>query len=264
MRDAAGRELLDRALAALESALDEEERLIDDLALLFDPSTAPDGPWLEWLAGWLAFELESTLAPDARRQVVAEAFALQGLRGTPEGLRRLLALTPGVAVEVLEPGAAAGVWALGHEHAPLGFGTTLAVAEPDGAVLGTTATLDRSHLLAEEDYGAALYAELAHRFCVRARAADLAAPGARATLERIVERERPAHAPAHVCVIEPRARVGFQATLGVDAIVAEGTAQGQLGQTWRAGEDAVLAARRHRAGARIDETALLGAGTRVG
>ncbi|HEY7619992.1 MAG TPA: phage tail protein [Solirubrobacteraceae bacterium] len=251
-RDAAGRDLLDRALAAMESALDEHERLIEDLPLLFDPRTAPDGEtggrWLEWLAGWLAFELETLVAQGDRRLAVAGAFELQGLRGTAEGLRRLVELVLGVEVDVIEPAAAARIWALGSEDAGLGFGTALAAAQPDGAVLDTTAILDRSHLFGEDEYGAPLYDDLAHRFCVRAHAADLWAPGAREALVRIVERERPAHAPAHVCVLEPSARVGFQATVGVDAIVGRGA----------------RTPRRGPAVGRVGDTARVGAGARVG
>lgn len=251
-RDAAGRDLLDRALAAMESALDEHERLIEDLTLLFDPRTAPDGEaggrWLEWLAGWLAFELEGLMARGDRRLAVAGAFELQGLRGTAEGLRRLVELVLGVEVDVIEPAAAARIWALGSTDAGLGFGTALAAAQPDGAVLDTTAILDRSHLLGEDEYGAPLYDDLAHRFCVRAYAADLQAPGTREALVRIVEHERPAHAPAHVCVVEPSARVGFQATVGVDAIVGTGARM----------------PRREPAVGRIGDTARVGAGARVG
>jgi len=267
-RDAAGRDLLDRALAALESALDEHERLIEDLPLLFDPATAPDddgrGRWLEWLAGWLAFELEAAFARGDRRLAVAGAFELQGMRGTAEGLRRLVALVLGVEVDVMEPAAAARVWALGSADAGLGFGTALAAAQPDGAVLDTTATLDRSHLLGADEYGAALYADLAHRFCVRAYAADLAAPGAREALVRIVERERPAHAPAHLCVLEPRARVGFQATVGVDAIVGTGAQAARLGEEFALGVAASLPEAHGPVVGRIGDTARVGAGARVG
>lgn len=226
-----GRDLLDRMLAALESSLDEEEWLIEDLPRVFDAATAPDDGWLDWLAGWLAFELEAGMTAALRRDAVASMFELEGLRGTADGLRRLIALLLGVDVEIIEPAARAAVWTLGGTQTPpagpgrgqglgLGLGTKLAAAEPDGAVLATTATLEASHLIDAADHGAPLYADLAHRFCVRAYAGDLAAPGAREALERIVERERPAHAIASVHVTEPRGRVGAQATVGVDAIVA--------------------------------------------
>ena len=38
--------------------------------------------------------------------------------------------------------------------------------------------------------------------------------------EILVEREKPAHCDYHLCVIEPRMRVGFQARVGIDTIVA--------------------------------------------
>jgi phage tail-like protein len=249
-RDEPSRDLMSRVLAATESALDEEERLIEDMPLLFDAATAPDDGWLDWLAGWLAFDLEPGMALPDRREAVKEAFELEGLRGTVDGLRRTIALQLGVEVDVIEPAASASVWALGDGG--LGFGTMLADADADGAVLGATAVLEGSHLQAAEDYGASLYAGLAHRFCVRALAADLGAPGARDALVRIVERERPAHAPAHVCVIEPKARVGFQATVGVDAIVGGGGGGGRAGR------------REGGKQARIGDAARVGAGARVG
>lgn len=131
----------------------------------------------------------------------------------------LIRLTLGVSTWVSEPGQHAELWRLDGTGA-LGFQTALLPAEAQGAVLGTTATLDRSDLIADEDFGAPLYDDLAHRFCVGVPAGQLTAPGGREALERLVERERPGHTRAHVCVVEPRARVGFQARVGVDAIVA--------------------------------------------
>jgi hypothetical protein len=111
----------------------------------------------------------------------------------------------------------------------LGFGTTLAAAEAQGAVVGTTATLDFSSLTSDADFGAPLFDDLAHHFCVGVYAAEIGTPQARATLSRLVERERPAHTTAHICVVEPRARIGFQARVGVDAIVAGPTPALRLG-----------------------------------
>ena len=56
-RDEASRVFLERALAAFESVLDEDEALIDALPRLFDPFAAPDTgdrpTWLDWLADWV-------------------------------------------------------------------------------------------------------------------------------------------------------------------------------------------------------------------
>jgi phage tail-like protein len=219
--DEANAPFLARLLALLEAGLGEQDERIDDLPLLFGADTAPDSgdaPWLDWLAGWLAFPLGDVAAPARRREAVAAAFALAGRRGTAAGLRDAIALTLGATAWVSEPGASSGLWLLdGTER--LGLDTTLAAAEAQGAVLDTTATLDRAHMIGEDDFGAPLHDELAHHFCVGVHAHDVAAPGAREALERLVERERPAHTRGHVCVVEPRARVGFQARIGVDAIV---------------------------------------------
>jgi phage tail-like protein len=230
-RDEASAGFLARMLAALAAALEEQQRRIDDLGLLFDAGAAPDtpaAPWLDWLAGWLAFPLGDVADGARRRDAVAAAFALAARRGTSEGLRETIRLALGVPTWVSEPAECTGVWLLDGSDR-LGFDTALTAAEAQGAVLGTTATIDGSHLIPEADYGAPLFDDLAHHFCVGVYARDVAAPGTRAALERLVERERPAHLRAHVCVVEPRARVGFQARVGVDAVVAGDPAAFVLG-----------------------------------
>jgi len=39
----------------------------------------------------------------------------------------------------------------------------------------------------------------------------------------VIEREKPAHTAYHLCVIQPGFRVGFQARLGIDAVVGPPT-----------------------------------------
>ncbi len=234
-------DFLEPALALLEDALAEQEAHIDGLPALFDPQAAPADA-LDWLAGWLAWDLEETLGERERRALIGRAFDLQGRRGTAGSLRELVRIVLGADAAVSEPAASLRVWQLGEETAQLGRGTMLFAAEPDGAVVGTTAELDRSHLLPAEDYGAPVFASTASRFCVRVYAADLAAPGARDMLERLVERERPAGTEAHVCIVEPRLRVGFQASVGVDAIVGCEPEPLRLGDRGLLGAGAVLAA----------------------
>ena len=73
--------------------------------------------------------------------------------------------------------------------------------------------------LAPYQIGLPLYADEAYRFCVvvdgyRVRDANLLDE-----LCRIVDREKPAHTDYRVQVVAPEMRVGFQARLGIDAIV---------------------------------------------
>ncbi|HEX7582193.1 MAG TPA: phage tail protein, partial [Gaiellaceae bacterium] len=261
-RDEAGRTFLTRLLALAESALEDEGALLDDLPRSFGAASAPDTDgerWLDWLSGWLAFPLDQRWDETTRRGAVARAFELNGRRGTAAGLRDLISLSLGLDVRVSEPGDRVGLWRLDGETASLGFTTQLAGAEAQGAVLGTTAILDASDLIDEDEAGTPLFEDLASRFCVHVYAADLTGPDSVDGLRRLVAREQPAESDAHVCVIEPRGRVGFQSTVGVDAIVAAGPGPLVLGDAAGGlGIDSALPPRP------AGEPARLGLGARVG
>jgi hypothetical protein len=256
--DERGRVLLRRALALFESLLGSLGEQINDLPLLFDPFAAPSGwapwltgwqgddeslmappDWLPWLASWLAFDLDETWLEEKTRQAIADAVELYGARGTVEGLRRLIKLYAGVEARIEEPGQFTIVWSLG-ERSVLGFDTMLAPAHPQGAVLATTATLDASHLIDDDDYGAPLFEGVAHRFCVHVYRAELKTSRALNDVVAVLEREKPAHTTYHLCVIEPRMRVGFQARVGIDTIVAGAPSGMTLNDDRSLGYDSVL------------------------
>jgi hypothetical protein len=102
----------------------------------------------------------------------------------------------------------------------LGVSTGLAGAEPQGAVVGTTAVLDGSYLSPQEAYATPLFAEVAHQFTVRVYRGRGYRDHTLAAVRGLLDREAPAHTSGHVCVVEPRMRVGVQARVGVDAVVA--------------------------------------------
>jgi hypothetical protein len=110
-------------------------------------------------------------------------------------------------------------------------------------VLDTTAVLDQSHLVANEDFGAALFDDVAHQFTVTVyRGAQFSAD--RLDLVRqVIDREKPAHTQYQVCVVEPLMRVGVQARVGIDSIVGVAPANGSsppahslVGRAFRVGE----------------------------
>jgi hypothetical protein len=144
-------------------------------------------------------------------------------------------------VHIEEPLLNAGWWLLGDEPASepagesagqaaaadadiaahgLDFGTMLAAVQPQGAVLGTTAVVDGAQLLARDEEGMGLFSNLADRFTA------LVYPGARHSVERldeiraVIDREKPAGTVYDLCVLEPTLRVGYQARIGIDTIVA--------------------------------------------
>jgi phage tail-like protein len=245
-RDESSRRLLVRWLTLFESGFDGVHREVEGLAALFDPAAAP-ARYLRWLAGWIACELPEAWDEARKRRAIAEAFAGDARRGTVAGLRAALRAEAGLEAVIEEPINQTGWWALpGAEPADaeaalsvLGVSTVLAVAAPQGAVVGTSGVLDGSFLSPQEAYATPLFADVANQFTSPQEAyatplfADVAnqftvrlyrghtySDQAVTTARALLDREAPAHTSHHLCVVQPRLRVGLQARLGVDAVVA--------------------------------------------
>ena len=224
----ASRQFLARWLTLFESGFDSEHELVEGLAALFDPGAA-DPRFLPWLAGWLALELPGTWPVPRQRQAIAGAFPSYAWRGTAAGLAEALRTELGLTAVVEEPIVQSGWWALPEDDPPaaqarlsvLDATTVLAVAEPQGAVVGTTAVLDGSTLSPQEEYARALFADVAHQFTVRLYRGAAFSDRALSDASAVVARHAPAHAAYHVCVVEPCLRVGVQSRVGIDAIVGD-------------------------------------------
>jgi phage tail-like protein len=74
--------------------------------------------------------------------------------------------------------------------------------------------------LAATDFGAPLSDDYAHLFTVMVHAADVPLVAQRQALRELIEAEKPAHTDFNLCLVEPRMRVGVQARVGIDSIVA--------------------------------------------
>lgn len=230
---------LGRALSLFEGLLSDQESLLDQLPRLFDPAAADDTgaplSWLDWLAGWLAFPLNEVWDEGRRRSALASAFHLYSQRGTVESMRQLIELYADAHALINEPHQQLRLWSLG-ETSTLGFSTMLSPAHAQGAVVGTTATLDQSHLIEEKDFGAPLFEDDArglggaHHFCVQVYASEVPDQQALEKVRRLIDREKPAHTTYHLCPIGPSMRVGHQARIGIDTIVASSGAWGRLSE----------------------------------
>jgi phage tail-like protein len=98
-----------------------------------------------------------------------------------------------------------------REEAGAGSGRALLVGQ---AIVGATGPLEKS------GFGTPLFDDTAHLFTVLLPAARLPTLRQREEFRRILEAEKPAHTDFHLCFVEPRMRVGFQARVGIDSIVA--------------------------------------------
>jgi phage tail-like protein len=239
-----------RFLSLFETFFGEVEERISTLSLFFDPLAVPK-EFLPWLASWLALDLDEDWDEQMQRRLIATAFETYGRRGTVTGLRDALRLFAGVDALIEEPVVNAALWALpapqvscgcrdvstardeivweASENSILGVTTMLAPAEPQGAITGTTAILDRSHLITNEQFGAPLFEDVAHQFSVQIYQGQLKCAETLARVRAVIEREKPAHTSYHLCIVQPRLRVGFQARVGVDTLIAGAPRSSNLG-----------------------------------
>ena len=152
-----------------------------------------------------------------------------------------------------------GAWWLGVGSA-LGFDTALAPPGAQEAVLGSSAVVNRARLRAPQETATLVLDGDAHRFCVQVYAAEAPTPDSVSRVRRVVDREKPAHTVYHLCVIQPRMRVGFQARVGIDAIVGGPYDPGMWSEPRQLGVDTVLA----DIGARRAPIDRIGGSARVG
>lgn len=238
--DPTSRDFLLRFLALTETLFVDLENKIARLPALFDPRATPK-EFLPWLATWLGLDLDDRWDEQKQRQLIATAFERYGRRGTVAGLRESLQLFAGVTGIIQEPILHAAWWSLpagatscgcgcnrnrsqlpewqNTENSVLGATTMLAASQPQGAVLGSTATLDYSTLITNEEFGSPLFEDVAHQFTVQVYQSALTCPETISQVRQVLDREKPAHTDYHLCVIEPRMRVGFQASVGIDTVI---------------------------------------------
>lgn len=272
-------DFLPRLLSLFQSFYAGIEYEIGAVAALFDPAAVRPS-FLPWLAGCLGLDLDQSWSSARQRAVLAQIFDYYGKRGTAQGLREALTLFAGVNAHIDEPIMNASWWALPGSEEPcceecasetgvswtsttnsiLGWTTMLPPAQPQGAVVGTTADLDQSHLISDEDFGSPLFTDVAYQFRVQVYRSQAASPTALATIRAVIDSEKPAHTTYELCVIEPSLRIGLQSTVGVDTVVGGQPRDLMLGSSQALGVSSVMGGtmRSH-----IGEDTRLGVSTRL-
>ncbi len=264
-QDTARTPLLDGLLGLAKAEVGDLEGSIRALARRFTSSTARADD-LRRLAGWLALPLPPAEPDDDERSVAADLIAevpdLYARRGTLGGLRRLVEIYAGVVPSIFEDFNRRRVWALGEASA-LGFDTMLPSTAVDGLVVDE-GRLGAAGPESSATWGSALFAATAHRFQVLVPAGHAPTDEARRRLAKTIDDEKPAHTEVHVCYPEPRLRVGVQARLGLDAIVAGGATAKRLDQRSRLDVDAGLAPDAEGAAGSVGRRGRLAVDTRLG
>jgi hypothetical protein len=133
--------------------------------------------------------------------------------------------------------------------------------ENEGTMLVGEALVGGSGPLNKSDFGMPLFSEAAHLFTILVPAGAFPGQAQREMLQQVIEAEKPAHTDYHLCFVEPRMRVGFQARLGVDSIVARSRPPLELNES-TLGMDAYL--EENEPTSRVGQSARLGQETRIG
>jgi phage tail-like protein len=290
----------DRFLSLFDTTLRGFEYRIDALGRYFDPLSAPATPsgknnldFLTWLGTWIGVALDRRWPEWKRRLFLKRAGVFFSLRGTREGLWRMLVFYLGMegcecSSEPRSKGrcaapnlncapapAEAGRWKpppmiLEHYRIRrwlfLGRGRLSDQAVLWGksivnrSQLDENAQVDRTQLILTKDPYRDPFHVFAHTYTLFVPAGCGATEQARKTFETLLKGESPAHTKCSVCYVKPRFRVGIQATIGFDSAIARITPGVTLAES-RLGKDAILDAPPNRQGGPGFE---LGRGPRAG
>jgi phage tail-like protein len=133
-----------------------------------------------------------------------------------------------------------------------------------GTLLVGQTVVGESGPLQASQFGSPLFSDTAHLFTVSLPAAIVPNLTQRQELRRVIEAEKPAHTDFHLCFVEPLMRVGFQARIGVDTIIAGPSEPMSLTGTLL-GLDSVLGGEpEHEQAGRLGKRARLGRDTVLG
>jgi phage tail-like protein len=141
------------------------ETTISGLAGYFDPMTT-GAEFLPWLAGWVTLTLRADWDEQTRRSFIAQIVPLYRLRGTREGLLRMLTLYTGEPVDIYDT----------FDNVPYFFEVRLTLSEADPALLQAKQQIARAIIDQEKP---------AHTFY----ALQVAVPTMRLVSEALHERE---------------------------------------------------------------------------
>ncbi|GGL14625.1 phage tail protein [Nocardia jinanensis] len=214
---------LDRFLALTDSMRDSVTRHLDGFARELDARSADASSrrdLLRWLGTWVGMAGIGALPEERRRRLIGAAAELYRRRGTPDGVARHVGLWLGRRTEVLEHYRLRR-WAV-HDRSRLGDATRLFGREIVGRLqLDGGSAIGAFRLVSTPSPRLDPFAVYAHRFTLFVHARDDDEPDElAATAAAVAATVRPAHTVCSIAVVTPRARVGEQATLGLDAVIS--------------------------------------------
>lgn len=225
----------ERFLALFDASTAELDRAIERAPALLDVDGVPDAA-LAWLAGFFDIAFDPAWSPARRRRLLRAAPEIFRRRGTPAGLRQVIAILFDIDPVIDELSLGRMLGALDRNARV----RATRLASPRRArVLLDRSELGRAPLLSWGNPMQDPYATSAFRFRVLVPPSLDAGPGRQAAVERLVASQKPAHTLAHVRVGGGGFLVGIWSAVGVDTVSAA-AARPILGGNVRLGRASVL------------------------
>ena len=230
--DEESRWFLERFLSIMQTEWDDIEQRIERFAAYLDPHAVPAGPPMAFLAQWLALPLEGAWNAEQKRNLLTLAPTIYPHRGTVTALKKFVRVylqnIAGISAEnsstfpqIVEGFQERQRLLLSQsKSAKLGLGAPLWGSQMVGRLqLDTNARADEVRLVSTGDPSRDVFHEYAHRFRVFVPSVWIKNREDERLLEQALGTEKPAHTKFDLCLVEPRFRIGYQSTVGIDTII---------------------------------------------
>lgn len=223
---------LERFLSLFETLFHGIEQEIDQLYRYFDPRLTPP-EFLPWLASWINLSVDEDLPADRLRLLIQRAPVLYGSKGTPSALQEFLEIYTGKKVVLSEHSRDLRPLVLGSQHFRLGQGSILLGSGYKGLRVGDTSVVGfatlRTKLRGTVREPDEPFLPVLRRFTISIDMESGEFNRRAATLQRIINDQKPAHTACTIELIPTQGTVGG-AVLGVNATV-DGPQPYQVGIT---------------------------------
>ncbi|MGV8937555.1 MAG: phage tail protein [Allorhizobium sp.] len=184
---------LDRFLSYFDTIFAEISASNRDIATLFDPKSAPEGAFLDWLGSWFDLSFLAEWDVETRREMIAEAIRYYSIRGTVAGLKKILQWHTGLSdplPQIIE-----------HYRIPSGAAPMIAGSPLDVVPAAHSATIVLPLVIVPDE-------------------------AAEKRLLRLIAKNAPAHVRFSLRLVDPGITIGTQSTIGVDMLIGSLAPQG--------------------------------------
>lgn len=217
--DPYSKEFLERFLSLFESVFYDLETDITHVFKYFDPKTVPRA-FLSWLSSWLNMALEEEWPEETKRRFIEQASLLYKLKGTPEGIRKLIELYIAKRPVIMEYTSMIKPMVLRKDgQFRLGIDSLLLQTPVRGFRLGDDSILGRVALRDKVQSPEDPFLPLAHRFMVILDLTPEESKKYEKGIRRILNDEKPAHTLYMLRITKGGAGVGIWSYVGVNTRV---------------------------------------------